>query len=84
MTKPQPRLHREFFNIVMDVEDIFRYKAKIEDCVFRPIIDAAISRYLEEGQQPFGCYLIDELEYRPSVIMLVSPDVLEEISLIAS
>jgi hypothetical protein len=84
MTKPQPRLHKEFFNIIMDVEDIFRYKAKIADRVFRPIIETAVFRYLDESQQPFGHYIIAEIESRPSVSMLVSPDVLEEISLIAS
>lgn len=80
MTVPLPRLHREFYNLRVRIENILRNKAKIADDVFQPVLEFAVERYICEKAEPFQFYLLDEIQKTPSLYQLIPSDILKELT----
>ena len=73
-----PRLHREFFDRIMQAEAIFS-EAGIPQEQFRSILDNAILQYCYETRQAFSHYLRAELERHPAVYGRLSQDAVDRL-----
>lgn len=79
MEHTPPRLHREFFDRIMQVEAILQDEAFLTPEEVRSIVDKAISRYCYETRKTFSNYLRDELEMRPAILGRIPADALEQL-----
>jgi hypothetical protein len=71
-----PRLHREFFDLVKQIEEHLKVDAGIDEADFKPILDTAINNYLSNGQLSFKEYFVMALKDNIDVYNLVPEKVL--------